>query len=139
MVQYDSESCFSSDIVTGTLESEQTSNEISCITPGYTHCYAKDAVIYLPSNVSIVSVILSDCKVYLHPCGSTIKVTVCPSEQTFMKFGMGKFSQELFMPFQLSLKLNKHNGYFAGKPICISVCLSSVVCIGFLIIPCNIQ
>lgn len=61
MVQYDSESCFSSDIVTGTLESEQTSNEISCITPGYTHCYAKDAVIYLPSNVSIVSVILSDC------------------------------------------------------------------------------
>lgn len=37
--------------------------------------------------------------------------------------GMGKFSREIVKPFQIWLKLNKHNGCFAGR--CLSVCIAS--------------
>jgi len=48
--QYDDECCLSSDIVTGTSESEQASNEISCITLGYTLFSVTDAVILITFN-----------------------------------------------------------------------------------------
>ena len=50
MFQYDDECCLSSDIVTGTSESEQASNEISCITLGYTLFSVTDAVILITFN-----------------------------------------------------------------------------------------
>jgi len=43
--QYDNECCLSSDILTGTSESEQASYEISCITLGYTLFSVTDAMI----------------------------------------------------------------------------------------------
>jgi len=47
MFQYDNECCFSSHIVTGTSESEQASNEISCLSLGYTLFSVTDAVILI--------------------------------------------------------------------------------------------
>jgi len=45
--QYDNECCFLSDIVTGTSESEQASNEINCITLGYSLFCVTDAAILI--------------------------------------------------------------------------------------------
>jgi len=47
LFQYDNECRFSSHILTGTSESEQASNEISCITLGYTLFCVTDAVILI--------------------------------------------------------------------------------------------
>jgi len=90
---------------------------------------------WLLSNVSIVSIvlynvpilliILSNYNVPLCPFGVPFKITICPFEHIFIKFGMEKFSQEIVKPFQFWLKLNKHNGCFAGRTICLSVCIAS--------------
>jgi len=87
-------------------------------------------------NVPILSIILSNYNVHLCPCGVPIKITICPFEHIFIKFGTGKFSQEIVKPFQFWLKLNEHNGCFAGRH---AFLCASPVYIGFLIVPCDIQ